>query len=111
MSVQTTIDINKSICEATDIIVKRAIEKAKFDRTLKASIVSLKDENKNLYVCKYQDITFEAYATGGSAFSKDENVYVLVPDADMSNDKVILGAYNITGNATVTNKLYWRTSI
>lgn len=88
----------EQFCSAIDIIVENAISKASFDKTIQATIISCVDSAIGKYKVKYQDSTFYAYASSVEVtYSKNANVYVLVPGNDMSREKTILGAVNKLG--------------
>lgn len=104
-------EINESICQATEIIAGRLIEQAKFDKTIRATVESCLDSRRGQYRLKYQDITFTAYSTAFNiVYANGTNVYVLIPDNDMGNEKIIIGSYDKQTPAT-ENTLYWRTTI
>ena len=112
--------IEQSICEAIDIIVEQAINKAQYDKTIQATIVSCIDQTIGKYKVKYQDSFFYAYATSSDlTYTPNSVVYVLIPNGDMSNEKTIVGntrklginyvptiededIYEVTGNNCIT---------
>ena len=60
------------------------------------------------YKLKYQDIVFEAYSMAYNAiYQNGSNVYVLVPNNDMGNQKVILGSSDIAAEPNVIQEIYW----
>ena len=82
-----------TFCQAIDIIVKKRIEHAKFVTTLKCQIVKCEDENTGRYRVKYQDAEMTAYSLNKGLLYKDNTeVYVLVPDNNLDEQKIILYA-------------------
>lgn len=104
----TVAEINQALCESARIIAEKVVEKSRFDKTIKATIVICLDQSKGLYKLKYQDITFEAYSMAYNAlYQNGSNVYVLVPNNDMGNQKVILGSSDIAAEPNVIQEIYW----
>ena len=75
-----------------------SIKKAGYDKTIQAQIISCEDATIGKYKCRYQDAIFYAY-TGNTdiTLSKGANVYILVPENDMSKDKTIIGMVDKLG--------------
>lgn len=118
--------VNQKILDAIELLTNHSIEKAGYDKTIQAQIISCEDATIGKYKCSYQGTTFIAYS--GSAdvsYSKGAFVYILIPGNDMSKDKTILGttqklginyiseaegeqAYDILGkNCVTTSGLYY----
>ena len=73
-------------------MINTKIEKAGYDKTIQAQIVSCEDATIGKYRCRYQDATIYAYASNSDVtFNKGSYVYVLVPGGDMGKEKTILG--------------------
>lgn len=90
--------LEQSLCEAIDILVDRAISQANFDKTISATIVECADESSGKYKVKYQDSTYYATTDNTSIkYSKNAEVYVLVPEGDFSKPKKILGTVKSIG--------------
>ena len=65
----------------------------KFVTTLKCQIVKCEDENTGRYRVKYQDAEMTAYSLNKGLLYKDNTeVYVLVPDNNLDEQKIILYA-------------------
>lgn len=85
-------NIESSICKAIDIIVKKAVNQASYDKTIQATILSCVDATIGKYKVKYQDSTFYAYSgNSDTTYTDGSNVYILIPGNDMKKDKTILG--------------------
>lgn len=85
--------IENNICQAIDIIVDRAVAKAKYDKTIVAKVIFCIDSSIGKYKVKYQDNIWDAYSSDFNVtYEQDTNVYVLIPEGDFRKDKVIIGA-------------------
>lgn len=91
-------NLETNICDAIDIIVNHSIDKANFDRTIQATIVSCEDSSLGKYKIKYQDSLFYAYSNDiDISYLPNTLVYVIVPENNMKNTKHILGSVNKLG--------------
>ena len=118
--------VNDQILDAIELLAKSSVERAGYDKTIQAQVISCQDKTIGKYKCKFQDAIFYAY-TGNTDLSLPNGayVYILVPGNDMSKDKTILGtvdklginyvsmaigdqAYNIIGTNCIScdNNLY-----
>ena len=89
----TYIDYAQQTCDAIEILVNNALNKAKFDRTIQATVVNCVDEDKGLYKIKQQDAVYTATAINKYVVYKPQAlVYVLIPEGDYSKEKKILSA-------------------
>lgn len=95
---------NKLI-DAIETIVDSKVANAGYDKTIQAKIINCIDPTIGKYKVQYQDSTFYAYANSTeTTFANGADVYVLIPNNDMSRDKTILGTteksgLNYTNNA------------
>lgn len=89
-------DINNQICDAISIIVDKRLSQANFDKTIQATIVAQGDKTKGEYKVKYLDSSFYAYDKSGKDYAVGTQVYVLVPENDLSKVKTILGTADKT---------------
>ena len=89
-------DINNQICDAIGIIVDKKLSQANFDKTIQATVVAQGDKTKGEYKVKYLDSSFYAYDKSGKDYSVGTQVYVLVPENDLSKVKTILGTADKT---------------
>ena len=91
------------ILDAIQTLVDNAVNKAGYDKTIKAVISKCVNESTGKYVVKYQDSTFYAYSNDlDSVYSGGTPVYVLVPGNDMSQTKTILGSVDKLGTEYIT---------
>lgn len=89
-------DINNQICDAIGIIVDKKLSQANFDKTIQATIVAQGDKTKGEYKVKYLDSLFYAYDKSGKDYAVGTQVYILVPENDLSKVKTILGTADKT---------------
>lgn len=96
-----------NILEAIETIVDNSIAKSNYDRTIQATIIKMVDKSLGQYNVKYQDSYFDAFSVDTTIeYVEGTNVYILVPNGDMSKDKTILGAvdgYKIQGITAITD--------
>lgn len=115
--------INQKVLDAIELLAGASVDKAGYDKTIQAQIISCQDAATGKYKCRYQDSII--YAFSGSidiAYNKDDYVYILVPNNDMRKQKTILGTangltsnvkreqsnYEKIGNNLVTNKTVYK---
>lgn len=77
------------ICHSIEIIAKKLVADATYDKTIEANIASSKDDNGQ-YNVKYGDITFKATPAGGADYNINDRVFILIPQNNMQKTKVIL---------------------
>lgn len=118
--------ISDKVLDAIELLATNSVEKAGYDKTIQAQIISCEDATIGKYRCRYQDAIIYAYASNSDVtFNNGAYVYILVPGSDMKKEKTILGttkklginyisqaegdqAYDIIGNNCITssNKFY-----
>lgn len=95
--------VNQKVLDAIELLTKNSVQKASYDKTIQAQIISCEDATIGKYKCRYQDSTFYAYASNAEvSYSNKAMVYVLVPGNDMSRDKTILGTTKKLGINYIT---------
>ena len=92
------------ILDAIETIVNQRVKNAGYDKTVQAKIINCEDPTIGKYKVQYQDSNFYAYSGSSEINYMDgSEVYVLIPNNDMSRDKTILGAVSRLGkNYAVT---------
>ena len=86
------------ILDAIETIVNKKVETAGYDRTIQAKIISCDDPTIGKYRVQYQDSVFYAYSGSSEInYVPGSEVYILVPNNDMSRDKSILGSVSRLG--------------
>lgn len=84
--------LQDAILDAIDYLTEEKMSKLTLDKTIVAIVVKRKDVLQNTYYIKYQDNSnLVATAQGDTVYKAGQQVYVLVPQNDLSKDKIILG--------------------
>jgi hypothetical protein len=84
--------ISDKVLDAIELLATNSVEKAGYDKTIQAQIVSCEDATIGKYRCRYQDAIIYAYASNSDVtFNNGAYVYILVPGSDMKKEKTILG--------------------
>lgn len=83
-------DLIENLCEATQIIVDKAIEELKFDKTVTGKIIDNSKANTGEYTVKEGTVEYNAYSENTS-YKIDDAVYVTIPNGDYSEQKLITG--------------------
>ena len=93
----SSVDYENQLLNAIETIVNSSIDKAGYDKTIKAIIDKCVDATSGRYIIRYQDGTFEAYAANTEiSYPKGALVQVLIPGNDMTQNKTIIGAVEKT---------------
>lgn len=79
----------ENMCQAIDIIVKKAISNLPFNITL-TCYVEKEIEAGQKYLVKSLNETFKALSNG-TKYEKGDKVYVLIPNNDYTKTKMIIG--------------------
>lgn len=91
------------ILDAIQTLVDNAVDKAKYDKTIKGIVSKCTDQSKGEYVIKYQDSSFYAYSNDlEQIYNSGTPVYVLIPGNDMAQTKTIIGSVNKLGSDYIT---------
>lgn len=105
--------IAKSICDSIKIFTDT--QKNNYDRTIQATIIGYRDDKDKALgklKLKYQDTFIYAYVTDLNtvdSYIKGENVYVNIPNNDMSSEKTVIGLVKKLGDIALidTDSLYY----
>ena len=90
--------VNEKVLDAIELLTKNSVQRAKYDRTIQAQIISCEDQTIGEYKCRYQDATIRAYSNNIDVkYASGKQVYILIPGNDMSQRKTILGAVDKLG--------------
>lgn len=83
--------ISDKVLDAIELLATNSVEKAGYDKTIQAQIVSCEDATIGKYRCRYQDAIIYAYASNSDVtFNNGAYVYILVPGSDMKKRKQFL---------------------
>ena len=90
--------ITDQLLDAVELIVDKAVSQAGYDKTVQAVVSKCVTASTGKYSVKYQGGSFYAYAQNPEiVYSPNTQVYVLIPENDMSKRKTILGTVDRLG--------------
>ena len=89
--------IEQSILDSIEILLNKRVSQLQFDKTVRATIVSVQDQSIGKYKVRYQDSLFYAYADPDSNYNEDDQVYVQIPSSDYNKTKLIVGSVSDLG--------------
>jgi hypothetical protein len=90
--------VNEKILDAIELLVSNSVEKAGYNKTIQAQIVSCEDATIGKYKCRYQDSVFYAYSNNTDVtYSNKTLVYVLIPNNNINQNKTIIGTVKKLG--------------
>ena len=81
-----------NVFEATDTIISQRLSELSFDRTINCKIIEEVKDKPNTYWVSNDNIRFQAIAQDGKKYSAKEEVFVLIPNGEYSNEKIIIGS-------------------
>ena len=88
-----SVNFENQILDAIETVVNNAVQKAGYDKTIKAVIIERLDQNTGKYKAKYQDGNIEVYSNNIDIFYPNGTlVNILVPNGDFSQNKTIIDA-------------------
>ena len=94
------------ILDAIEQIVDSKIVNAGYDKTIQATIIKCEDATIGKYKISYQNSVFYAYANSSEVnYADGADVYILIPNGDMSRDKTILGSTKKLGKDYATTAI------
>lgn len=100
------------LIQSTDAIASARLSSAKNDQTVKVKITKLVNANIGEYKAVYEDASISIYSIDPSIrYFIGEVVYILVPQGDFSQKKIIVGRNNYLNNVENSTKQallnYW----
>ena len=98
-------DLIDKYCQATQIIVDKAISELAFDKTVIATIVDTSSANIGEYTVSENGATYLAY-NENTNFQNGDVVYVNIPQNDYSKQKFIIGKYYADTESAASDSLY-----
>ena len=84
-------EFQNSIFKAIDTLLDKRVENLALDKTITATIDMCVNMIDNIYTINYQGGKTYAYAQAGATYTKDQEVYVLVPEGNFTKKKIIMG--------------------
>ena len=95
-------EFQNSIFKAIDTLLDKRVENLALDKTITATIDKCVNMIDNLYMINYQGGKTYAYAQANTSYTKDQEVYVLVPEGDFNKKKIIMGVATTIGKEDKT---------
>ena len=83
-----------SLFESYQKLMENSLSQVKFDETIICKVVQTFDDEPDHFIVSNEAIRFDAYLDSNLMISEDSQVYVLVPQADYAQRKIITGLYN-----------------
>lgn len=87
-----TRNIDEIIVQAMDTIVKKRLETLKYDKTIICTITDNSQAADGIYTVSDGEVSFTA-TSGNTDYRLKQNVYVLIPQGDYTQNKTIIGKY------------------
>lgn len=91
-------DIAESLFGAMSIVVDEKIKHLDYDKTIICTVVDDSDAKNNIYIVSDGNVQFKAKGDN-DLYKKDDSVYVLILEGDMSKEKTIQGKHQADGAA------------
>lgn len=88
----------ENLFKAIDIIAQERFSSLGYDKTIKATIVDDSNADHGEYIVSDGASEFKAYAADVK-YEKNMTVYVIIPEGDYTNQKLIVGKYSNNGDS------------
>lgn len=103
--------IERSICQAIEIIANQKVAQANFDKTKKVIVQKALDETNGKYLVRYQDSNFTAWSLDSNiTYATGDLVLLLSPNGKTDTTQIILGSANPTTkqySKGISDKVYY----
>ena len=85
-------EVSDQLFQAIDTLIENKISDLQYDKTVQGTIYSVINLDAGEYKVRYNGNIFSAYAIDPQdTYKKKDKVYVIIPEGDFSNRKVITG--------------------
>lgn len=84
-------ELQDAILKAIDAIAQTRIDKLQLDKTVTATILKCTNALSREYKCSYNGGNITAYAAEGATYTNGQEVFVLIPQNDITKRKTIVG--------------------
>lgn len=88
----------ENLFKAIDIITAERLSNLGYDKTIKATITDDSQSAQGRYVLTDGSSTFDASCNPDTVYKKDMIVYVIIPEGNWDNEKLIVGKYSNKGD-------------
>lgn len=85
-------DYNEILLQAVDTVIEARLKGLQYDKTVKCQVVESLG-NGAYTVCENDSVKYDATVNSDISYSIDDYVYVLIPNGDYANPKIIVGKY------------------
>lgn len=85
-------DYNEILLQAVDTVIEARLKGLQYDKTVKCQVVENLG-NGAYTVCENDSVKYDATVNSEISYSEGDYVYVLVPNGDYANPKIIVGKY------------------
>lgn len=87
-------DIIEDVLGAIDIISQAKLNDMKFNKTDLCTIEKVVNKEKGEYLVSTGSLKYAAFAQDGATYREGNSVYVLIPNGDYNEEKLIVGRYS-----------------
>lgn len=91
-------EYQEAFLSAIEVVAGNIVDQLATDKTVTATIVASTNALTNEYLVSYSGGEMYAYANEGASYSENTTVYVLVPEGDFTNKKIIIGRATLSGD-------------
>ena len=91
-------NIADQICDAVDVLINKRVSSLQFDRTVRATVLSVENASIGKYRVQYQNSIFYAYADPDTSYKPKAQVYIEIPSSDYNKVKLIIGSVKKLGS-------------
>lgn len=98
-----SIKLQDAILRAVDTLASNRIDQLQMDKTVTAQIIRCTNALTREYRVSYAGGSIVAYAQEGQSYSSDQEVYVLIPQNDLTKRKIIIGKSQADNNGDSSN--------
>jgi hypothetical protein len=98
-------DIQQSLLQSIDYLITNRLSSLAKEQTITCTITECTNSLTGEYKVQYQNGFFAAYVQNEASYNVGDSVYVLVPQGDYSNTKVIISKATVDSNEEILTLL------
>lgn len=88
----------ENLFQAIDIIVGDRLAELNYDKTIKVKVIDDSQSSSGIYTVSDGATEFQAICSPDIVYVKDAIVYVVIPEGNWNNEKLIVGRYSNNGD-------------
>ena len=88
----------ENLFQAIDIIVGDRLAELNYDKTIKVKVIDDSQSSSGIYTVSDGATEFQAICSPDIVYTKDAIVYVVIPEGNWNNEKLIVGRYSNNGD-------------